>query len=189
MTGPDGDEISVTFDLPQAEQVRASRIVHHSNKLVRAAYVACVIIIIGVLVVAGRQSSEGNPGAWSDAAPLIFLMLIWAAVLYASPWITVRQWRKNMPIHQGPHLWRISATGLAIQSPHTGSSLEWPLIRRIEETEEFLLFFLTKTYASILPKRVLPHEIIVTLRERIAVWAPPTCRLPKGWLTHTGRAA
>jgi hypothetical protein len=109
--------------------------------------------------------------------------------VYASPWLMIRQARKSLPIHQGPHVWKMSHDGLAIQSPHSGTSVGWALLREVYETDEFFFFYLTRQAAYILPKRVVSPDDLANVRRGAELWCAPSCVLPRGWARVSGGAA
>jgi hypothetical protein len=50
------------------------------------------------------------------------------------------------------------------------ASVEWANIAEAYETREFILFYMSKGLALLLPKRVVPAEDLVRLRSELRVW-------------------
>jgi hypothetical protein len=48
--------------------------------------------------------------------------------------------------------------------------LEWQNIAEICESKEQLLFYVSKGFAAILPKRVVPSEELAVLRQQLRHW-------------------
>ena len=181
--------VSITFELPEAEQVRGSRAVIHHRRWPWIWYSICAVLAGGTFLRMIWKAVHYPGDQWAADLPLMFLFCIWAGCVYAAPWMTVRQMRKNLPIHQGPHTLVVSGAGIEGRSPHITSSLDWTLIREVAETREFLLFFTQKNYAAIVPKRVLSPETALALRHMVEHYALPQCPVPTGWTKVKGGVA
>jgi hypothetical protein len=161
------ESLTVTFELPWAEQVRASRVLTHGLRSTWLAYGLFGFMSLAALVVwvAAGPSFPLHLALLGVGGPL-FVM----AIIYLSPSFAVWETRRQMPTHQGPHTWTLSRTGLAIASPHTTRSLEWCLVMEVRQVREFWLFRITKGAAYVLPRRVLDEPTEASLRTHLQDW-------------------
>lgn len=172
----DPASVTVSFELPQAEQVRASRVIVHRLWSTWAAYAFFALLSAWVLGDSIWRAWQGWYVSWSTTLPVASAPLAMIGVIYAVPWWTVRRWRKDIPIHQGPHAWTISEAGIRVESPHVNSTLEWALIREVRENPEFVFLCLSKRFAYIVPKRVLQGGTAESFWQAMERWAPRVVR-------------
>lgn len=172
----DSASVTVSFELPQAEQVRASRVIVHRQWSTWAAYAFFGLLSAWVVAMSAWWAWQGRYVSWPVTLVAAGGALLGVGVIYASPWLTVRRWRKDIPIHQGPHVWTISEAGIRVESPHVNSTLEWALIREVRENPEFVFLCLSKRFAYIVPKRVLQGGTAESFWQVMERWAPRIVR-------------
>ena len=157
------------YELGQAEQVRASRVMAHrqlGTRLFYAFLLSCVLAAVGLHLYARVQGRV----AWPLGIPLTMaIALAGLATAYFSPFLSVRNLRKNNRAADGPHVYSFNDTGLDITSPGIRALIEWQNVAEVYESREFLLLYVSKAQAAVLPKRVVPD--LQGLRDALRLWA------------------
>jgi hypothetical protein len=157
--------LAFQFEIPEGEQVRASRVLLHRQPIIRWMYVlfplgAVAFFLIDVYALPHKDR----------AFPLTAVIVAAAAisgvtVLYRSPRVAVRAHRANNRAAAGPHTFLFADSGLEASSPGALATYEWANIAEVTETAEFLFFSISKGQAMVLPKRAIPAEQLAPLRE------------------------
>ena len=165
------------FELPADEQVRASRLISLRRPITMVMAAASVLAaLLGTVAFATDQ-------AWGAYDPQFLLALGWCfpmsvvAGLFIGPPVQVRALRKNNRAAAGPHVYRLTDSGLAMSSTGATASLTWDNVVRVVESREFILFYFAKSWAQLLPKRVVSPELLPTLRSALTQWVGARARL------------
>lgn len=148
--------MTFTFELPHGEQVRASRYV--SNRQWGTWFGYAVFGGAGLFVIAHTALCVARGGMvnWPSTLLAAGACLAMVGFVYFLPNYAVWRMRRAVPIHQGPHKWTVTpGVGFATESPSATASYQWRLVRKVTESEDFFLFYLTPTFAVILPKRAV----------------------------------
>ncbi len=158
------------FLLDEREQVRASRVMHHRRWSTRIAYGSLALLgLVGVPVYLEAVASGRNVP--SIVVPIGLAGLAGAfGVLYMGPHTSVRALRKSNRAAGGPHVYTFDDIGLHIVSPGAQTSIDWANFIETHETKDFILFYYAKSWAALLPKRVLASGELEAFRLAIRGW-------------------
>jgi YcxB-like protein len=161
---------SFTFELGAAEHARASRLVNLRRPVVKAMIgVSAVVALVGTGVFASGH-------VWVVEDRWLFLLLAWCIPvsvllgLIIGPRVQARSMRRQNRAATGPHTYTLTDTGLEMSSTGTTTSLQWENVVEVFESQEFVLFYVAKTWAQLLPKRVIPQESLPSLRTDLVRW-------------------
>ena len=172
------------FESDEAESVRASRAVTHRMRSVRISYVvfASFFVIglaglVSVLIMIRRGDDVGAP-----FIPFLLVIagLVGALSLYRAPRVTIRNLRKNNRAALGPHMYVFGGSGFTTKSTGASSTFEWANVPEALETREFILFYISKTWAVMLPKRVVKPEELPAFRAAVRGWVGERAHLQEG---------
>jgi hypothetical protein len=144
------------YDWNKAEHVRAGRDVARHVKALRIGFWVLVVFLIVVAVIGGLAAlARGRSVIWS-LLPWWLLMIFWLWLLTVG--VRRMQARAYAKLHgQVPFdvQFTITDTGVRTESPIASTELKWPVIKRVVETKEFLLFFYNWQCAVCLPRRAV----------------------------------
>ena len=161
---------AVTFTWNAAEHGRAVRAIFLNALVPKALKVGfwlglCLIGVVSLLAILAAHDPATTLVAM---LPWLVLLVFWFAVLWwLNPWFSARSWAKRHPEGHRDVMYRFAADGMEAES-HVGSSVtRWHVIKRIIETDEFLLSYLTWQCAMYLPKRALSAEQYAAIRLRL----------------------
>lgn len=100
--------------------------------------------------------------------PWLIILALWMLLIWQlSPRLNARAWAKHHTVGDQTITQRFTTEGLETTS-HAGSSLtRWHVIRRVIETDEFLLLYFTWQCAVFVPKRALSAEQYAAIRARL----------------------
>lgn len=165
------------FELPSGEHVRASRLISLRRPVTKVMVTASVVAaFMGTAAFATEQSF----GAYD---PTFLLALGWCfpisvgAGLFIGPPVQVRALRQNNRAAAGPHVYKLTDAGLEMSSPGATATLTWANVVKVVESREFFLFYFAKSWAQVLPKRVVPQESLPSLRTALTQWVGSKARL------------
>jgi YcxB-like protein len=175
--------MSYSFTLSKLEHWRASRAVQQRTlmyKLAWALFGGAPIVIVASAVIGGANAWEyilSNPiGVFGGP----FLLLVGFPLLqYWSVWM----YHRNLPTLKGSQVFEFTPDRLIMRGPMHNTELDWRAVRRVVETDRFMLFFVSKSVAYFLPKRAIPHTDLPHVRDQLAQWLPGRVAL------HTERRA
>jgi hypothetical protein len=161
---------AVTFTWYAAVHVRAERAKFLNALVPKALKVGfwlalCLIGVVSLMAIVAAHDSITNLVA---LLPWLVLLVFWFALLrWLNPWLSARSWAKRHPEGHRDVTYRFAADGMEAES-HAGSSVtRWYVIKRVIETDEFLLLYLTWQCAIYLPKRALSPEQYAAIRLRM----------------------
>jgi YcxB-like protein len=165
-----GATFAFEYELGQAEQVRATRLMYHRRRDTRLTYaflIGCLSLVAGFHAFLRAQGREG----WKTGVAIVTAAVAGGiAASYFSPYWMVKNIRKNNRAATGPHTYRLSDSGLQTTSPGIATSVEWSNVAEAYESREFILFYVSKGLALLLPKRVVPDQELVRLRLALQSW-------------------
>ena len=161
--------MEVTFELTQRDFFDAL-VAHRRRSWVfrLTALVAVVFVSVGVLVVGG------HPYLWPTWQPLFWLVGLWAALLYATPWWASRRQFLHQPGAQGPRTMCVDNVGVQWEWGSGSASVEWKNFIRVVESKRQFLLYSSPACFNVLPKRALTPAAMSEFRELLAKNPPLT---------------
>jgi hypothetical protein len=160
-------EFCFEFELGQPEQDRACRVIYHRRWSTRAVYGFFVLLIVGALRLHTGDVAVGNQGWALGVGAVAAIAAVGTVGSYTSPYWMVRNLRKRNRAAEGAQRYRLYTVGIEASSPAATTSIEWACVTEVYETGRFLLFYLAKGLAVVLPKRVVPSHELRNLRSAI----------------------
>jgi len=106
--------------------------------------------------------------AFERRAPTAYEFLIIAFALAFTPLITaftVWMYRRKNRLVQGAHRITFEDEGVRVAAPTFETLLRYSAIRKVAETKRFLLLFFSAYGAQYIPKRIISHEQLDTVRQ------------------------
>jgi hypothetical protein len=167
----------VTFDLTFADQVRATRAVSLRQPGTWIGFAIFPLLLVWLGWTDYQTLSRGRPVDWSLTTIGVVTVAFGASLVYFMPYLTVWSYRRGNKIIAGPHTYRFHADRLSMVSPLASTDVTWKAIREVRENDQFLFFFISKTYAAVLPKRAMVPTDLVDLRTKLTEWCGDTARL------------
>jgi hypothetical protein len=167
----------ITFDLTFGDQVRATRAISLRQAGTWIGFAIFPLLLVWLFWTDYQTMSRGRPVNWGLTAIGVVTVVIGASFLYFSPYLTVWSYRRGNKVIAGPHTYRFFADRMSMNSPLASTDVTWPAIREVSEDDRFLFFFLSKTYAAVLPKRALQSGELEELRARLREWCGSTAKL------------
>jgi hypothetical protein len=168
-----GGTFAFEYELGQAEQVRATRLMYHRRRDTRLTYAFLLGSLILVVAFHAFLRAQGREG-WSTGVAIVVAAVAGGiAASYLSPYWMVKNIRRNNRAATGPHAYRLSDAGIQTTSPGTTTSVEWSNVAEAYESREFMFFYVSKGMALMLPKRVVPAQDLVGLRRSLQSWLGP----------------
>jgi hypothetical protein len=92
--------------------------------------------------------------SFQNVLPLIFAAVVWAAILWLSPWLSARRIVSG-PVYTSPHTVNIVDTGLHSRTPVSDGTITWPSIVSWQEVDRIFAIFLSPVAFIPIPKRVM----------------------------------
>lgn len=167
----------ITFELTFGDQVRATRAISLRQAGTWIGFAIFPLLLFWLFWTDYQTMSRGRHVNWGLTAIGVATVVFGASLVYFSPYLTVWTFRRGNKIIAGPHTYRLLADRLSMSSPLTSSEVTWPAIREVREDERFVYFFLSKTYAAVLPKRALESGELEELRTKLKEWCGATAKL------------
>jgi hypothetical protein len=156
-----------SFDYQRAEFIRAQRKVvkHGESRFMRRAPV-----VLGALAVAALIASALAPHeAWAvdlvRLVPWLLIGALWFVLVlrFMGP-AAARQYEKQHEDWKHPIVAALTESEYEVTA-FSGTTLRrWDAMPRLVETDEFLLFYISKPCAMYLPKRVIPPDDLPAVR-------------------------
>lgn len=162
---------TVTFTWNGEEHVRAVRAIFR-NMLVPSWLKVVGRISLSMLAATLLIGFLGAPRidlTFMAVLPWLIILALWMLVIWQlSPRLNARAWAKRNTAGDQQITQRFTTDGLETTS-HAGSSLtHWHMIKRVIETDAFLLLYFTWQCAVFVPKRALSAEQYAAIRARLA---------------------
>jgi hypothetical protein len=148
--------VTFRYDWHKAEHARAGRDVARHVKALRLGFWVFVVFLIVVAVIGGLVALGGGLSVIWSWLPWWLLSVFWLWLLTVG--VGRMQARAYAKLHgQVPFdvQFSITDTGVRHESPIASTELKWPVIKRVVETKEFLLFFYNWQCALYLPRRAV----------------------------------
>ena len=170
-------DFTFEYSVDQREQVRASQIMYHRKWSTRAVYAFFLLLLLTGPGLYLRDLALGRRGWLAGMAIIVTAAVAGAGASYLSPYWMIRSLRKNNRSAAGPHRYHLHPTGIDVTSPGASATLEWANIVEAYETPEFLFFYFSKSWATMLPKRVVSADELLHLRTALRGWLGDKARL------------
>lgn len=156
---------SYEFELAQAEQVRASRVVFNRRISTRISYVV-VPLAMGLLGAWGHYATGGR--ATAEILPVVLAgATASVAAIYATPYWAVRALRRKNRAAVSVQRYELAPSGISASALGASGAMSWQNVVEARETTEFLLFYVSVAWAYLLPKRVIPQADLPQLRDSL----------------------
>jgi hypothetical protein len=156
-----------TFDYDRAEFIRAYR---EAGRHADMPFIKRAPAVLGALAVFAAVAAAILPdGGWRElmvrSIPWLAMLALWLLLFsrFMGP-IAVRQYEKQVQDARHPRSVVLDEEGHEISSFGGTSRRHWDATPRVVETAEFILFYITKQYATFLPKRGIPADELPTVR-------------------------
>ena len=167
----------ITFELTFGDQVRATRAISLRQAGTWIGFAIFPLLLVWLFWTDYQTMNRGRPVNWGLTTIGVVTVAIGASFVYFSPYLTVWSHRRGNKLIAGPHTYRFFDDRLSMNSPLAATDVTWPAIREVREDARFVFFFLSKTYAVVLPKRVLQSGELEELRTRLRGWCGATAKL------------
>lgn len=119
--------------------------------------------VLGLLIVFSLLTSPRSQ-LLSNLAPLVFFVLLWAFMLWGSPWWLARTQFVKQPSAQGERTASFDSNGVKWQWDGGSSAVEWKTYIRWMEAKNQILLCSSPVQCAIVPKRALSGEQLSELR-------------------------
>lgn len=113
----------------------------------------------------------------SNLAPLLIVILMWAFLLWGSPWWFARTQFVKQPSAQSERIASFDSKGVNWQWDGGSSVTEWKTYIRWMETKNQILLCSSPVQAAIIPKRYLSAEQLAELRTLLTESVGPVLRV------------
>ena len=123
---------------------------------------------IGVALAGHELTSRGVPNYMQWALAVLSATSVLLASL-AIRWVSALRPYSETATGQGSTTVHLSETGFSVHGPGQSLTAMWASLRRIAETTEFFLLYVSDVRAVVLPKRAVPNEAteqIQAIRQR-----------------------
>lgn len=162
--------VRVTFEPDAAEMSRAAMAVAYRTGQLWPVY-GFVLLLVSCTTgpTIYRQWSEGGWASVSISGLLLGLMplfIVLAAGPLAARFAARRQIRTG-PSTSGPQTISVHDEGIVAGGALYNGDFRWASLQRVEETNEFFLFLLSKAQGVYLPKRTLPEGDVTLVRQLV----------------------
>ncbi len=179
MPNEDGVAFTIEFQLGQAEQFRASRVMSHRRLSTRLAYLCFLLLPVAM---AGEKAYRGSLArrGWSSETGLVVISLfalLCCALVYVAPYFSVQTIRKKNRAASGPHRYVLDSTGVDASAPGVRTSIQWQNVIEAYESAEFLFLYVSANYAVLVPKRVVGSSDLAALRRAVREWVGDRAKL------------
>ena len=115
--------------------------------------------LLFVLVVPFLKAEANPVEVWIAAAPWLQILGLWFGLLrWGLPYLNAWTFRRESHCARHPMRRIISVEGLRAECDTTSADFRWQGIQGVVETPEFFLFYVTRSCAVELPKRVIASE-------------------------------
>jgi hypothetical protein len=156
-----------TFDYDRAEFIRAYR---EAGRHADTPFIKHAPAVLAALAVLAAAAAAILPdGGWRElmvrAIPWLAMLALWLLLFtrFMGP-IAVRQYEKQVKDARHPRAMVVDEDGHEMALSGGTSRRHWDATPRVVETTEFLLFYITKQYATFLPKRAVPAGELPAVR-------------------------
>jgi hypothetical protein len=152
---------------------------YHRKWSTRATYAFFGLLFVFGVGLYVRDLLQGRED-WLYGLAMIAIAAIAGAALDLSPFWMVRSLREKRRGAAGPHRYRLHDGGVDVASPGVTATLEWTNVTEAYETKDFFFIYLSKGWATLLPKRVIASEQLPHLRDALRAWVGDRAHLLTG---------
>jgi hypothetical protein len=161
---------TVTFTWNAEEHVRAVRAIF--RHLLMPAWVKVLVGlclgILALLLLIGVLTAESPATALVALLPWVIIAGLWILFIWQlTPRLNARTWARRHVAGDKTITQRYTPEGLETASNAGSSITRWHVIRRVVETDEFVLLYFTWQTAAFVPKRALNPEQFSAIRARL----------------------
>ena len=153
--------MQVTFSLTQHDFFGSIIAIRNRKKWAKWVFRAS-LPVLALLIVFSLFTAPGSR-LLPHLAPLLFLVLLWAFLLWGSPWWLARTQSKQ-PSAQGERTASFDSNGVSWQWDGGSSRTEWKTYVRWMETKNQILICSSPVQCAIIPKRALSGEQLSELQ-------------------------
>ena len=164
----------MTFMTDERLLEQAARSMMHRKRETRMTY----LLFGGVFLLAVAHIVATSTGALPPVHPVKYAAVLGGAAAgfvatWLSPRVATRRLLTGNANAHGPHTVRLSPTGYHAQSPFGAVDLQWAAIREVWEDVRFLYFYVSESYAQIVPKEHLAPGDLALIRSSLDAWLGP----------------
>lgn len=154
--------MQITYALTQHDFFDSLIAIRNRKKWAKWAFRAS-LPVLGLFIVFSLFTFRGSQLV-SNLVPLLFLVLLWALLLWGSPWWLARTEFVKQPSAQGQRTASFDSNGVNWQWNGGSSTVEWRTYVRWMETNNQILLCSSPVQCAVVPKRALSPEQISELR-------------------------
>jgi YcxB-like protein len=136
--------------------------------LIRLIIAAALLVLMMVTIysLVGRGDARYY-NILQNLLPLVFLAVMWIAILFGLPYYSAYRQFNNMPSVKGQITLDISDSGLRLHSQHTDSTVAWPAFVRWLEAKPVFALYTSPCMFLVVPKRAFTDEQLSGFRETV----------------------
>jgi YcxB-like protein len=154
--------MQITYSLTQHDFFDSTIAIRNRKRWAKWVFRAS-LPVLGLLIVFSLFTSPASKLV-SNLAPLLFFILLWAFLLWGSPWWLARTQFLKQPSAQGQRTASCDGNGVNWQWDGGSSAVEWKTFIRWMETKDQILLCSSPVQCAIVPKRFLSSEQLPELR-------------------------
>jgi hypothetical protein len=156
-------DLQIRFTLTERDLVRVNRVMLNQKRDTRALY---LFALLGMTIACGSMIVRGFKPL---VAAVLVATVIAVASLWASPWLEARKFKGHATAFL-PQEWTLSPSGVTITVGSSRSDVAWADLKRVAQTRDYLMFYVSDEQAVPVPKRAIPEEQLSPLREALMGW-------------------
>ena len=105
-----------------------------------------------------------NSARFSTDLRLLEFGSLWAAILWALPWVSARQQFFRTPSFSAPKAMSCNPDGILWDWDGGSTEVEWKSFIRLHETKRLLLLYTSPSFFQLVPKRAFNSEELANFR-------------------------
>lgn len=151
--------MQLSYELSQKDFYES--LIAHRNRMQLAKWSIRVIVAILLLAASGGVLAiilKPDSKTVSNFAPLFFLMIFWAILLWIGPWLSARKQYQQQPSAKGVRTMDAEAAGVHWTWQGGETFIKWPMFVRWLETKTQFMVYTSPVAFHMVPKRVLSPE-------------------------------
>lgn len=145
--------MQITYALTQRDVFESTIAIRNRKKWAKWGFRAILAFLVLLIVLSVLTSPRSQ--LMSTLAPLLFLLLLWMFLLWASPWWFARTQFLKQPSAQGARTASFDNDGVRWHWDGGSGVAEWKTYIRWMETRNQILLCTSPVQCSIVPKRAL----------------------------------
>ena len=158
--------MQITYALTQHDLFDSAIAIRNRKKWAKWVFRAS-LPALGLAILFSVLRSPGSE-LISNVTPLVFLVLLWAFLLWGSPWWLARTQFAKRPSSQGQRTASFDSNGVGWQWNGGSSAMEWQTFIRWMETKNQILLCSSPVECATIPKRSLNSDQLLELRTLLA---------------------